>query len=334
MVKVSDRKTELLGGGKVEVTYYDAATGGRGGDTTTTTTTGIMVCTICRPNARNAVDRETADALYDAFVRFARDSSLSVAILTGQEGQFCAGADLKSIQSGVGSGSGSQQQHRLDADMDAPGPMGVTRLVMNKPVIGAVSGYAVAGGLELAAWCDVRVGCAQTAKLGVLCRLRGVPLIDGGTVRLPALLGLSRATDLILTGRVVDAQEAHAIGLLNYTVDGGPSAVLEKALELAESMCAHPPSCMLNDRASLLSVTYGLRDVESSGSIAAPLQDVWESTTATPELNNAAPDLRLKGRMRQAMQREFQLGLQSLAVLEQEGAVAAFVNKAKPSSRL
>ncbi|PWZ00360.1 ClpP/crotonase [Testicularia cyperi] len=314
------KQAESLGSGKVRLTYHNVPSSRQ-------QASQIMVCTIDRPERRNAVDGETAAALYEAFVRFGNDPSLSVAILTGAGGNFCAGADLKAIfdgftanQASSSTSAGSTRpsgSNLLDTDMDAPGPMGVTRLVMNKPVIAAISGYAVAGGIELAAWCDLRVACAETAKLGVLCRLRGVPLIDGGTVRLPALVGLSRASDLILTGRLVDAKEAQSMGLINYSVHGGPDKVLQRAIEAATLLTQHPRTCMLNDRASMLSATLGLEQGDSN--TVKTLSDPRE------------PDFRLKGAMRQAMQEEFRLGLDSLAQLQTQGAVGDFVNKVHKS---
>src|SRR4051812_21100233 len=174
------------------------------------TADGIAVVTIDRPQARNAVDGPTAQALADAFRAFDADDSLSVAILTGAQGTFCAGADLKA----VGTESGNRVEH------DGDGPMGPSRMDLSKPVIAAIEGHAVAGGIELAAWCDLRVA-AEDAVLGVFCRRWGVPLIDGGTVRLPRLIGESRAMDLILTGRPVAADEALAIGLVNRVVPTG-----------------------------------------------------------------------------------------------------------------
>jgi enoyl-CoA hydratase len=200
----------------------------------------LLVVTINRPAVRNCVDGPTARRLADAFRSFDADPELSVAILTGADGHFCAGADLKAISSGV-----PGRTLRLDPDGD--GPMGPSRLQLSKPVIAAVHGYCVAGGIELAAWCDLRVA-DETAVFGVFCRRFGVPLIDGGTVRLPRLIGMSRALDMILTGRPVDAREAYAMGLANRLAPRGQAlAVAEKlALELA----AFPQTCMRGDRKS------------------------------------------------------------------------------------
>jgi enoyl-CoA hydratase/carnithine racemase len=200
----------------------------------------VLIVMINRPLARNAVDAATAKALYDAFKEFDQDNSAHVAILTGADGNFCAGADLKAVASGNG--------NRVDPDGDF-GPMGPTRLELSKPVIAAVDGFAVAGGIELAAWCDLRV-VSPSAKFGVFCRRFGVPLIDGGTIRLPRLIGASRAMDMILTGREVDADEALAIGLANYKTD--EETALAKALNVAEHVAAFPQLCMQKDRLSSL----------------------------------------------------------------------------------
>ena len=200
---------------------------------------GIAVITIERPEVRNAVDGPTAAALADAFRRFDADDDLSVAILTGADGTFCAGADLKGLP--------TERANRLAPDGD--GPMGPSRMQLSKPTIAAVEGHAVAGGLELALWCDLRVA-ADDAVFGVFCRRWGVPLIDGGTVRLPRLIGESRAMDLILTGRPVDAAEALAIGLANRVTT--PGNALNAARELAAQIAAFPQVCLRSDRASAL----------------------------------------------------------------------------------
>ncbi|WP_321488481.1 crotonase/enoyl-CoA hydratase family protein [uncultured Hyphomonas sp.] len=206
----------------------------------TATDGDIFIVTIDRPQARNAVDRPTADALYDAFKAFDTDDALSVAILTGANGNFCAGADLKAVAEGRGNKS------LPDGDY---GPMGPSRLELTKPVIAAVDGYAVAGGLELACWCDLRVA-SPGAKFGVFCRRFGVPLIDGGTIRLPRLIGASRAMDMILTGREVGAEEALSFGLANYVSD--EEGALPMALDVARRIAAFPQFCMRTDRASAL----------------------------------------------------------------------------------
>ena len=200
----------------------------------------IAVITLERPERRNAVDRATAQGLYDAFKAFDADEGLDVAVLTGRGGYFCAGADLKAISTGGG--------NRIPEDGDF-GPMGCTRLRLGKPVIAAVEGPAVAGGLEVACWADLRVA-AEGATFGVFCRRFGVPLIDLGTVRLPRLIGHSRAMDLILTGRPVDAHEAHAMGLANRVVPTGQA--LTAALDLARQISAFPQLCLRNDRLSAL----------------------------------------------------------------------------------
>jgi enoyl-CoA hydratase len=202
----------------------------------------LWTLTINRPQVRNAVDGPTARALAAAFRAFDADAEARVAILQGAEGQFCAGADLKAVASGD-----PALALALDDDMDADGPMGPTRLVLRKPVIAAVEGHAVAGGLELALWCDLRVA-SETAVFGVYCRRFGVPLVDGGTVRLPRLVGQSRALDMILTGRPVDAREALAFGLANRVVPAGQA--LAEAKRLAREIAAHPQTCLRNDRAS------------------------------------------------------------------------------------
>lgn len=199
----------------------------------------VFVVTIDRPEARNAVDRPTADALADAFRTFDDDAEMAVAVLTGAAGHFCAGADLK----GVGAGRGN----RVVEDMSVDGPMGPTRMLLSKPVIAAVEGYAVAGGLELALWCDLRVA-ARDAVFGVYCRRWGVPLIDGGTVRLPRLIGHSHALDLILTGRGVSGDEAARMGLANRLVE--PGEALDTAVALAADLAALPQNCLRSDRLS------------------------------------------------------------------------------------
>lgn len=200
----------------------------------------LLVVTINRPEARNAVNGLTAAALAEAFRAFEADDTLKVAILTGIGGQFCAGADLKAVASGD-----VVQANRIAAEGD--GPMGPTRMQLSKPVIAAVSGYCVAGGLELALWCDLRVA-DESAIFGVFCRRFGVPLIDGGTVRLPRLIGMSRALDLILTGRAVDAGEALQMGLANRVVAAGEA--LAAAEQLALQIAAFPQACLRGDRLS------------------------------------------------------------------------------------
>lgn len=199
----------------------------------------VTTVVLSRPAARNAVDGPTALALAEAFRAFDADPSAAVAVLWGEGGTFCSGADLKAI--------GTDRGNRVADDGD--GPMGPTRMRLGKPVIAAISGYAVAGGLELALWCDLRVA-EQDAVLGVFCRRWGVPLIDGGTVRLPRIVGTGRAMDLVLTGRPVPASEALAMGLVNRVVPTGTAR--EAAEELAASLAALPQTCLRHDRLSLL----------------------------------------------------------------------------------
>ncbi|MEU8190551.1 crotonase/enoyl-CoA hydratase family protein, partial [Micromonospora carbonacea] len=199
----------------------------------------VTTVILDRPASRNAVDGPTARALADAFRAFEADPAAAVAVLWGAGGTFCAGADLKAI--------GTPSGNRVEPDGD--GPMGPTRLRLSKPVIAAISGYAVAGGLELALWCDLRVA-ESDAVLGVFCRRWGVPLVDGGTVRLPRLVGESRAMDLILTGRPVPAEEAYAMGLVNRLV--APGAARAEAERLAAEIARHPQACLRNDRAAVL----------------------------------------------------------------------------------
>lgn len=198
----------------------------------------VRIITINRPEKRNAVDGETAHALYDAFKAFDADADAKVAVFTGADGNFCAGADLKAVSQGKG--------NPIKATGDF-GPMGPSRLLLSKPVIAAVEGYAVAGGIELAIWADLRVA-SETARFGVFCRRFGVPLVDGGTIRLPRLIGQSRALDMILTGREVDAAEALEIGLANRRVPAGEA--LSAAIALAEDIAAFPERCMRSDRLS------------------------------------------------------------------------------------
>src|SRR5271170_4762239 len=209
----------------------------------------VSTITLDRPKARNAVDRATAKDLADAFRAFEANEAAAVAVLWGNGGAFCAGADLRAFSGGVG--------NRVEPDGD--GPMGPTRMALSKPVIAAVSGYAVAGGLELALWCDLRI-VEEDAIFGVFCRRWGVPLIDGGTVRLPRLIGQSRAMDLILTGREVAAQEALAIGLANRVVPIGQAR--QAAEELAAQLAALPQQCMRSDRLSALS-QWGMDEAEA-----------------------------------------------------------------------
>jgi enoyl-CoA hydratase len=208
----------------------------------------VTTVVLSRPAARNAVDRRTAEALADAFRAFDADEGARVAVLFGEGGTFSAGADLKAVARG--------EPNRLEAPRPAPadpnapdndGPMGPSRMLLSKPVIAAIEGHAVAGGLELALWCDLRV-VEEGATLGVFCRRFGVPLIDGGTVRLPRIVGLGRALDLVLTGRAVDAREALAIGLVDRVVPRGTARAA--AEELARAIAALPQTCLREDRLS------------------------------------------------------------------------------------
>jgi enoyl-CoA hydratase/carnithine racemase len=197
-----------------------------------------FVVAINRPEVRNAVNGAVATALAEAFRAFEANDSAKVAILAGEGGTFCAGADLRAI--------GTRDANRVSSDGD--GPMGPSRMTLSKPVIAAIDGYAVAGGMELALWCDLRV-MEEDATLGVFCRRWGVPLIDGGTVRLPRIVGVGRALDLILTGRAVGATEALAMGLVNRVVERGH--VRAAALDLAEEIAAFPEVCLRQDRLSM-----------------------------------------------------------------------------------
>ena len=249
----------------------------------------VWTVTIDRPEVRNAVDGATARALVAAFRAFDADEEARVAILTGAGGHFCAGADLRTVArgssaAGLGAG-GDALSLALDDDMDHDGPMGPSRLQLTKPVIAAVEGYAVAGGIELALWCDLRVAAAS-ATFGVFCRRFGVPLIDGGTVRLPRLIGESRAMDLILTGRAVGADEALSLGLANRVVAEGDA--LRSALQLARAIAAFPQQCLRNDRLSA-------------------------------RRQHGAPTLR------DALAQEFALGRDTLASGEAEGGARRFV---------
>jgi enoyl-CoA hydratase len=216
------------------------------------TTDGVVTTiTLDRPEVRNAVDRDTADRLATAFRTFEIDPNARAAVLWGAGGNFCSGADLQAFARGAG--------NRLEVDGD--GPMGPTRMVLSKPVIAAVAGYAVAGGLELACWCDLRV-VEEDATFGVFCRRWGVPLIDGGTVRLPRLIGRSRALDMILTGRPVGAQEALAMGLANRVVAKGHA--LAAAQTLALEIARFPQGATRGDRRSV----YEQEGLDLAGALA------------------------------------------------------------------
>jgi len=219
-------------------------------------TTAIV--TLQRPKVRNCVDAETAGELAEAFRRFEADEALSVAILTGEGGCFCAGADLKQV--------GTRRGNEV-LPVEGDGPMGPTRMLLEKPVLAAVEGFAVAGGLELALWCDLRVA-ARDAVFGVYCRRWGVPLVDGGTIRLPRVVGQGVAMDMILTGRGVQGPEAERVGLVNRLVE--PGTALEAARTLAEELAAFPQRCMRADRLSSLrqwslDLDAALRDETAGG---------------------------------------------------------------------
>ena len=232
-----------------------------------------------RPARRNAVDRPTADALAAAFRAFDADPDAAVAVLYGEGGVFCSGADLTAL--------GSERGNRVQPGGD--GPMGPSRLRLSKPVIAAVSGYAVAGGLELALWCDLRVA-DETAVFGVFCRRWGVPLVDGGTVRLPRLIGTSRAMEMILTGRAVDAREAVAFGLANRVVPAGRA--LPEAQHLAAQLAAFPQTCLRSDRASVLD-QEGLDEASALAREFAHGQQALLTRTSVPLLRPRCTDLGL-----------------------------------------
>jgi enoyl-CoA hydratase len=223
----------------------------------------VYTVLLSRPDRRNAVDGATAAALAEAFREFDRDPEAAVAVLHGEGGVFCAGADLKAAATAEG--------NRVERDGD--GPMGPSRMRLSKPVIAAVAGHAVAGGLELALWCDLRVA-EEGAVFGVYCRRWGVPLIDGGTVRLPRLIGQSRAMDMILTGRAVDAQEALSFGLVNRVVPDGRSR--PEAEALAAELARFPQTCMREDRLSALE-QWGLgEEAAMAGELGHGLRSLGE----------------------------------------------------------
>jgi enoyl-CoA hydratase len=235
----------------------------------------VFTVLLARPERRNAVDGPTAAGLADAFREFEADGDAAVAVLHGDGGVFCAGADLKAV--------GTDTGNRVAPDGD--GPMGPTRMRLSKPVIAAVAGHAVAGGLELALWCDLRVA-EEGAVFGVFCRRWGVPLIDGGTVRLPRLIGVSRAMDMVLTGRPVDANEALAIGLANRVVADGTSR--SAAEELARGLARFPQTCMRHDRLSLLE-QEGLGEAEAiAGEFEHGLRSLAEVQTGLERFRSGA----------------------------------------------
>lgn len=219
----------------------------------------VTIITITRPERRNAINSETAHALREAWLAFDADDTQRVGVLTGDDGVFCAGADLKEIDS-------------LDLDA-AEGPLGFTRLQMSKPTIAAISGYAVAGGLELACWCDLRIA-DESGKFGCLERRFSVPLVDGGTVRLPQIVGLGRAMDLILTGRLIDADEAYEMGLVNEITP--MRQAVTRAVELGKMLADFPQAAMLNDRRSVYAA-LGRSLPDALASEAAIGRETWAS---------------------------------------------------------
>jgi enoyl-CoA hydratase len=214
----------------------------------------VRVIEINRPDVRNCVNRPTAELLFAAFDAFDKDDQVFVAVLCGRNGFFCAGADLSAVSS-----KDKSLTNKISNDPSHAGPMGPSRMQLSKPVIAAIDGYAVAGGLELALWCDLRV-VEEDAIMGVFCRRWGVPLIDGGTVRLPRLIGLSNAMDLILTGRAVGSAEAKQMGLANRVVKKGQSRAA--AIQLAESLCMFPQTCMRSDRQSAYEC-HGVKEIDA-----------------------------------------------------------------------
>ncbi|MCW2937267.1 MAG: enoyl-CoA hydratase [Actinomycetia bacterium] len=235
----------------------------------------VTTVILSRPEARNAVDGPTAGALADAFRAFEADDEASVAVLWGAGGTFCAGADLKAL--------GTPRGNQVTAGGD--GPMGPTRMRLSKPVIAAVSGHAVAGGLELALWCDLRVA-EEDAVFGVFCRRWGVPLIDGGTVRLPRLIGQSRAMDLILTGRPVPAQEAYDIGLANRLVP--PGEARRAAEELAAEVARFPQTCLRGDRLSALEQDGLTEDDAMAGELRHGMESLADAVTGAARFASGA----------------------------------------------
>lgn len=247
----------------------------------------ILIVELDRPEVRNAVDSPTARRLADIFVEFDHDDSLGVAVFAGKHGTFCAGADLKAVAAGT-----FEQFPTPTAPIDRhdqTAPMGPSYLRLNKPVIAAVSGYAVAGGLELSLWCDLRV-VDEEAIFGVFCRRWGVPLIDGGTVRLPRLIGQSRALDMILTGRPVDAHEAERMGLANRVVAAGTARA--EAVALAEQILKFPRLCMRNDRRSV----YDQWDLSFDDAMVNEARLGWATLTSGETRSGAARFSSGKGR--------------------------------------
>jgi enoyl-CoA hydratase len=245
----------------------------------------VTTVILDRSAVRNAVDRPTAEALANAFLTFERDPDARVAVLWGAGGTFCAGADLK----GVAEGRGNRTRPPGDDPLSIGGPMGPTRMRLSKPVIAAVSGHAVAGGLELAVWCDLRVA-EEDAVFGVFCRRWGVPLIDGGTIRLPRLIGQSHALDMILTGRPVGAREAHQMGLANRVVPKGEARAAAEAL--ARDIARMPQLCLKNDRLS----AYEQFDLSMADALANEFRRGMETLSSGEAREGAARFASGKGR--------------------------------------
>lgn len=226
----------------------------------------ILIVQLNSLKTKNAICRETAHKLYEIFQEFDQSDSYRVAILTGSNGTFCSGANLNFVKNdnankNINENDKSQERNDLNENPDDLAPLGVTRMFLKKPVIAAIEGYCVAGGLELACWCDLRVG-AKDSVFGVFCRRFSVPLIDLGTIRLPKLIGYSRAMDMILTGRSVSGEEAYSFGLLNRLVEKGNT--LTEAIELAKLLCSHPQTCMRNDRISMYQSTFENMNMKDS----------------------------------------------------------------------
>lgn len=241
----------------------------------------VTTVVLDRPDVRNAVDAKTASALADAFLAFEADPEARVGVLVGDHGTFCAGADLKAVASG--SGGNRVQPPKTGGDWDPltpDGPMGPSRMLLSKPVVAAVSGYAVAGGLELSLWCDLRV-VEEDAVFGVFCRRWGVPLIDGGTVRLPRIVGMGRALDMILTGRPVGAEEALAMGLANRVVPRGSAR--REAEALAADIARFPFLCMQADRRS----AYEQWDLAFDAALANEYERGWKAIEAGETVEGA-----------------------------------------------
>lgn len=257
-----------------------------------TTEGSVRVLTLNRPQHRNAIDGATAKALVQAVAEAEADTSVRSIVLTGSGGNFCAGADLKALEAGQGGN---------EVTSDGEAPLGISRHLCRKPVIAAIEGYAVAGGIELALWADIRIA-SESAIFGVFCRRFGVPLIDGGTVRLPLIVGLGRALEMILTGRAVGAAEAVAMGLASGPVPVGRA--LPEALLLAKRLADLPQECMLSDRAAVYAASFAAAavnaDSEAEGVISA------------------------QGTVRKALRQEFAFGLKALVSPEFQTGLVNF----------